>query len=483
MKKYKLYIKYFSFFIGLLLLFSILWGTANFQIKSFNQVLFTLSSPMSGASDGVFLTWVLFALLPSLAISLVFVWMSTHQTSSISKLVKANFSKLIVGTFIVVLCTALIIYQIPTYAINKVISSDLYETYYVDASQENFVFPTKKKNLIYIFMESMESTFADSGNNGYADNNAIPNLTKIAKDNTNFSNTTGLGGAFAASDTGWTTAGMLAQTSGVTLNPSVIHENSDIAPGVYSLGEVLEEAGYEQTLMFGSDSEFGGRDAYFRNHGNYNIFDLNTAKEKGYIPSDYHTWWGFEDSKLFDYAKIELEELSKGDAPFNLTMLTVNTHNPDGYLEAECEVSYDNELLNSVACSDQQIGEFIDWIGEQEWADDTVIVLSGDHLSMNTSYMDEVDKSKYERHIYNSFINANQEADNSKTVMREFTTLDMFPTTLAALGVSWSGDRLGLGTNLYSSTPTLPEEIGRDKFNVEVARRSQLYETEIINNE
>ena len=58
---------------------------------------------------------------------------------------------------------------------------------------------------------------------------------------------------------------------------------------------------------------------------------------------------------------------------------------------------------------------------------------------------------------------------------RVFTTMDMFPTTLAALGVSIEGDRLGLGTNLFSSKKTIPEEIGLDNFNKELKKSSDYY--------
>ena len=37
--------------------------------------------------------------------------------------------------------------------------------------------------------------------------------------------------------------------------------------------------------------------------------------------------------------------------------------------------------------------------------------------------------------------------------------MDMFPTTLASLGAVIDGDRLGLGTNLFSDKPTLAENL------------------------
>ena len=47
-----------------------------------------------------------------------------------------------------------------------------------------------------------------------------------------------------------------------------------------------------------------------------------------------------------------------------------------------------------------------------------------------------------ERVVYNVIINSDLETERTKN--RLFTTMDMYPTTLAALGVKISGDKLGL---------------------------------------
>lgn len=54
-----------------------------------------------------------------------------------------------------------------------------------------------------------------------------------------------------------------------------------------------------------------------------------------------------------------------------------------------------------------------------------------------------------DRKIYNVFINSAVLPAQEKN--RQFTTLDFFPSTLASLGVTIEGDRLGLGTNLFST--------------------------------
>ena len=39
--------------------------------------------------------------------------------------------------------------------------------------------------------------------------------------------------------------------------------------------------------------------------------DYKAVKEKGLIPKDYKVWWGYEDDKLYEFAKEELIRLSK----------------------------------------------------------------------------------------------------------------------------------------------------------------------------
>ena len=53
---------------------------------------------------------------------------------------------------------------------------------------------------------------------------------------------------------------------------------SDPLP-IISIGDILESAGYSQTLMIGSDAEFGGRKLFYESHGDYDIVDYNYALE------------------------------------------------------------------------------------------------------------------------------------------------------------------------------------------------------------
>ena len=117
------------------------------------------------------------------------------------------------------------------------------------------------------------------------------------------------------------------------------------------------------------------------------------------------------------------------------------------------------------------IADFISWIQEQDFYENTTIILTGDHPTMQENFYNI--NNDYDRVVYNAFINSKVLPINNKN--RVFSTMDMFPTTLAALGVSIEGDRLGLGTNLFSSKKTIPEEIGLDNFNKELKKSSDYY--------
>lgn len=159
--------------------------------------------------------------------------------------------------------------------------------------------------------------------------------------------------------------------------------------------------------------------------------DYDYAHDNGLIPEGYKVWWGYEDEKLFGFAKEKLLELSQQDNPFNLTMLTVDTHFEDGYVCDICPDTFgDNQYAKAMTCSSRQVKEFIDWVQQQNFAADTTIVISGDHPTMDSDFGKDVDKD-YERRVYITYINAGAEKQTNEK--RNYTTFDNFPTTLAAM--------------------------------------------------
>ena len=77
--------------------------------------------------------------------------------------------------------------------------------------------------------------------------------------------------------------------------------------------------------------------------------------------------------------------------------------------------------------------------------------------------------------MYNCFINTAAQPEAALT-NREFSSMDMFPTILAAMGYQIEGERLGLGTNLFSAEQTLSELLGYESYNQELFKNSRYFE-------
>lgn len=492
---------YILFLLVCILLYAIDYITNVIQVESFSQFLYTMQVGMGGASNTIvqilqgfaqsYLIWIIIATILYACFLRLFIKekqakKSFHFSNTVLTLNSAALiaSVITAGTLVYQVKQGYDALKIDEYFEEQNTVSTLYEDHYTKTDSSFVQFPKRKKNLIYIYMESMESSFADQQHGGGFDDNLIPNLTKLAQDNVDFTskNSTVLNGGQVTNNTSWTVAGMVAQTSGTPLGVSnskynhSFDEDMLFMPNVVSLGDLLKQQGYSNTLMCGSEASYAGRANYFRQHGDYEILDLNEAHESGKLPKNYHEWWGFEDSKLIDFAKEEITKLAKKDQPFNFTMLTADTHFKDGYLCEDCPDTYDEQYENVIVCSDQRIAEFVQWIQQQDFYEDTVIVLAGDHLSMD-GLINQAVGLDYQRKTYFTVINGPEYTLDQN---RSYTTLDIFPTTVEALGAQIEGHRLGLGTSLYADEPTLYEEFGFEWLNKQISYHNVRYEEEIM---
>ena len=500
MKKPKIIKKIgYGFYCILMIIISVLgfilynlgnWVLDTWGLLSIDEIIFHLKVPLDGTNSDVVLDGInacvpLAVLVLFLSIFLIIGLRNKHGKCMIALFLVAVIACGSAGRAAYEVYDEL---DVKEYLVSQKKESHFIEQNYVDPRTTKITFPEQKRNLIYIYLESMESTYASKEDGGGMDFNCIPELTTLAEENTNFSNSDKLGGGYPAYGGTWTMAGIFSQTSGIPIKNSeqtddvnaTLAEQSSFSSQARNLEDILADEGYNQCFMIGSDATFGGRRAYFESHGKgqTEICDYNTAKENGQIPEDYYVWWGYEDQKLFANAQEKLTELSSKDEPFNFTMLTVDTHFEDGYVCEQCQNEFgDNQYANVMACSSRQVDAFVKWIQQQPFYENTTIVISGDHLTMDSDFCNDVSED-YERSVYNVFINLPEGLDTSfeKTHSREFATLDMFPTTLAAMGVTIEGDRLALGVNLFSDEQTLTEQYGRKGLDKELMKKSKFYD-------
>lgn len=483
-------------FVGSMCFYSGRWYVGTYGNLGFDSILYTLTNSLAGVQSGLIISYCRYALLSVLTVvAAAAVLLFPYQKKALVLWIagKVKMSLLPVRRSVALaVCIALSGYFILTAAVETQFlemvrngskysePSQLYETYFVDPAGTEITFPEEKRNLIYIYLESMETAFMDQENGGALEYNTIPELTRLAQENINFSHRDGVGGFFAPSGTTWTIAAMVAQNAGIPLKtPAGVDDNSygtdgSFLPGVRTSMDILKDNGYTQVLMVGSDAEFCGREPFYNYHGVDRIQDYYTAMEEGIIPQDYYVWWGMDDHYLYEYAKQSITDLAAQEEPFAFTMLTVDTHHIDGWVCQYCESQYGEQYENVFRCASKQLDSFLTWLQQQEFYENTTVVIAGDHPSMDGAYFTRRVSSDYERYVYNCFINSAAEPAGSVTG-RQFSTVDMFPTTLAALGCQIEGDRLGLGVNLFSDQPTLMEIMGKENFDFEMSRYSQYY--------
>ena len=472
------------------------WFEASYGV-TFREIIYTVKSPLSGANSNFFLGAVGYV-LPKMAFFLIVLFVGYFVFFRLGKFVSMDLifgerrSKafrldgvVILSVIVFTVVAGYAVYicaridsrlQISSFLRDYNAQTTIYDEYYV-MPDVDAITADKPKNLLYIYMESMETTYASKEDGGEQPQiNYIPNLTRIANSNVSFSDEDRLGGFISAKNTDWTMSAIWATETGAAF-AFPIEGNSDFgnqehfSKNTITLGDILEKKGYTQEFLCGSDAHFGGRKAFFEQHGHFNIFDLYTAEDKGYMTPEEEVNWGFEDWMLYQIAKDELTRLAAEDEPFNLTMLTVDTHHYDGWICPLCEDEYPEQLANVAACADRQISDFLDWCSLQSWYDDTVIIIQGDHPRMDQALVDKA----ADRMVYNCFINTGYDPAALKMKNRMWNTMDMFPTVLAAMGYKIPDDRLGLGTNMFSGKPTLCETLGSDYIDSEVLKYSQYY--------
>lgn len=467
--------------IGIIIV--IKWMVDSWAHLTIEELMFHLGVPLSGMSMESIMNFILhygtlIILLMALTIALS-IFLKKHK--------KTKWFYLTVPLFFTILMIFAVMsfdkkMGLFSYMRAQMIPSSFIADNYTDPDNVELVFPEKKRNLIYIYLESMEVTYMDNASGGAFSENVIPELTELAKEGENFSgNASTVNGATALYGSTWTIGSMFSQSVGLPLKVNGVDHNymkyqTSFYPDVQGIGNILEDNGYANELLIGSKATFGGRKLFFTEHGNYDIFDYSYAKRVGFIPKDYKVWWGYEDEKLFEFAKMEVTDLAESDQPFNLTMLTVDTHYEDGYECRNCGKVHDfgDQYSNVMACSSVQVSEFIEWVKKQDFYENTTIIIAGDHPTMDKDFCGDVPES-YNRKTYLTILNSAAETeDDSK--YREFSTMDMFPTTLASLGVQIPGNRLGMGVNLYSTEETLIEKYGIDYCNKEMERRSKFME-------
>ena len=285
---------------------------------------------------------------------------------------------------------------------------------------------TPGKNLLFIFLEGFEAIYTDKD----LFPGLTPNLQALNEEGWQLDNMQQVEGS------GWTIAGMVSSLCGTPLlyessfggNEVLFSRMLDKAT---CLPDVLSSAGYQQIFMGGAALGFANKGNFLLEHG----FDTTLGRHalvNELADPNYVSGWGLYDDSLFSQALEQFTSLAASEQPFNLTLLTVDTHHPIDEPSASCSEydQIDNSILHAVHCTDYLLGEFLDQVKAHPAYEDTVVVLVSDHLAMRNNAF-PLFPENYQRRLYFNVLNS------SAAVEQEIfaTPLDISPTVLQLLGV------------------------------------------------
>lgn len=311
------------------------------------------------------------------------------------------------------------------------------------------------KNLVLIYLEGMEQIYSE----GSVFPGLTPNLDRLSSEGLEF---TGLN---QTDGTGWTVAGMLASQCGTPLlAPLRAPSHNEILVNGFldravCLGDILSKAGYRQIFLGGASAAFAGKGSFLASHG----YDEVHGREELVSSLDdpaYVRKLGLFDDSLFKIAIERYDQLAKTGRPFNLTMLTLDTHHQGTGASGSCPgyPYLDNPMLDAVHCTDFLVGQFIDEIAADPAWSKTLVVLVSDHLAMRNP-AEQYYPEDYERRLRLLVLNSGRVG----RVDRTGSHMDIAPTLLELMGVE-HGQRFLAGSSLVGMPGTtwrLSEPVAR----------------------
>lgn len=300
--------------------------------------------------------------------------------------------------------------------------------------------PARPGNLVLIYAESLERSFFDEERFP----GLLPSLTAFRRTGVEFTGVRQPAGA------GWTIGGLVATQCGVPLHSrhglggNEFAVFSDFLPGATCLADVLREHGYGTVFLGGADARFAGKGDFLASHGYERVLGRRSLRERVDAASLHQ--WGLYDEALFRLGAEELERLARGDEPFALVLLTLDTHPPRGFPSPSCApyAENDDEFLQAVHCADRLIGAFIEEVRASPAAGRTTIVVVSDHLAMRNTASGMLDEKADERAL-TLIVDAPDAAPGARHGAG--TSFDVAPTILEALGFGVEGS-WGLGRSL-----------------------------------
>jgi lipoteichoic acid synthase len=234
-------------------------------------------------------------------------------------------------------------------------------------------------------------------------------------------------------------------------------------PGT-TLAQLLAERGYRSAFISSGDNDYLTQDKFLAHRGFNEVWDAQDLERELGCKKIFS--WGVEDRCMVDAMLKWLDREPNHERPFYLMAWTQQTHHPYEMTPGEPVIDfvgndpavpepYDyNQYLNCLHTADHQIGRLLDELRRRKLADETLVIVTGDH---GEAFGSPHDSWGHGSHVFEENVHVplavwnprmfRALAPESRHLGQVGTHIDVNPTVLELLGdgarpESWQGRSL-----------------------------------------
>ena len=324
------------------------------------------------------------------------------------------------------------------------------------------------KNLIVIYVEALEKGYSNKkifSKDLLKEINNIDYLTNITFDN------------YFSQGNEYTFLGLSSTMCGFFPGPigmSKVNTDSKLNLGYYRetfpkakcIGDILKDHNYYNVYLGGADKTFTAKNSFLKSHGFDEVYGKNDFKK--IYKDKFFSKWGLNDDKLFSFAREKLLEMKETKSNFFLSILTLDTHYPDGHSNEFCKkINLDKDYYDRIECASHLVREFIDFLYKNDFFDTTNVLITSDQLAWGLNE-NKIEDTK--RLMFNNFLTKENKTKyvKNRNYMDKFS---LYPTLLSFINFKVKDGHAGFGYSGFG-------KVGRfDKDKIYYEGNNKLIET------
>ncbi|MDU1889633.1 MAG: sulfatase-like hydrolase/transferase [Dysgonomonas sp.] len=197
----------------------------------------------------------------------------------------------------------------------------------------------------------------------------------------------------------------------------------------------LKDNGYQTLFFLTHNPQYDNMMSFLTENGIENIYSqYDYPKEK--VVNNF----GVQDDFLFQYGMEKLNDAAKQKEPFLATFMTVSNH-PPYVVPEQYKDKYSTDEERIIAFSDKSLQDFMEDASKQEWYDNTIFFILGDHGKIIGEQV--YDMSLAYNHIPLIIYSPSFE-EMPKRILNFGTQVDIFPTVMGFLNIPYPNNSLGI---------------------------------------